>query len=142
VASIFRVAAERAIAVPSTRDVDWNVLTTQDDLDLIKPLAEYPALLEGSAQALEPHRLTYYLQDLAGRLHAYYFKHRILPPALEQEVDKQDHLKASTQEAGQEKQREMLTPALTAARLCLFRNVQVVIRNGLGILGVTAPERM
>src|SRR3989475_11931614 len=142
VASLFRVAAERGIAVPSTREVDWSVLTAQDDLELIKPLAEYPALLEASAQALEPHRLTYYLQDLAARLHAYYYKHRILPPALEQELDNQDNLKASAQEADQERKRETLTPALTAARLCLFRNVQSVIRNGLGILGVSAPERM
>ncbi len=142
VASLFRVAAERGIAVPSTREVDWSVLTAQDDLELIKPLAEYPALLEASAQALEPHRLTYYLQDLAARLHAYYYKHRILPPALEQELDNQDNLKASAQEADQERKRETLTPALTAARLCLFRNVQFVIRNGLGILGVSAPERM
>ncbi len=142
VASLFRVAAERGIAVPSTGSVDWTVLNTPDDLELIKPLAEYPALLEASAQALEPHRLTYYLQDLAARLHAYYYKHRILPPVLERELDAQDHLKPAAQEAGQERKGETLTPALTAARLCLFRGVQAVIRNGLGILGVTAPERM
>src|SRR5713101_4886404 len=142
VASLFRVAAEREIAVPSTGTVDWSVLGSPDDLDLIKPLAEYPALLEASAQALEPHRLTYYLQDLAARLHAYYYKHRILPPALESEVDSQDHLKPTVSEAEQGRQGETLAPALTAARLCLFRSVQTVIRNGLGILGVAAPERM
>lgn len=142
VASLFRVAAERGIAVPSTGSVDWTVLNSRDDLELIKPLAEYPALLEASAQALEPHRLTYYLQDLAAGLHAYYYKHRILPPVLERELDTQDHLKPAAQEAGQERKGETLTPALTAARLCLFRGVQAVIRNGLGILGVTAPERM
>ena len=142
VASLFRVAAERGIAVPSTGSVDWTVLNSPDDLDLIKPLAEYPALLEASAQALEPHRLTYYLQDLAGRLHSYYYKHRILPPVLERELDSQDHLRPAVQEADQERKGEVLTPALTDARLCLFRVVQTVIRNGLGILGVTAPERM
>lgn len=142
VASLFRVAAERGIAVPTTGSVDWTVLNSRDDLELIKPLAEYPALLEASAQALEPHRLTYYLQDLAARLHAYYYKHRILPPVLERELGTQDHLKPAAQEAGQERKGETLTPALTAARLCLFRGVQAVIRNGLGILGVTAPERM
>ena len=142
VASLFRVAAERRVPVQRTSEVDWSVLSSPDDLELIKPLAEYPALIESSAQALEPHRLTYYLQDLAARLHAYYYKHRILPPALEQELDNQDNLKASAHEADQERKRETLTPALTAARLCLFRNVQAVIRNGLGILGVSAPERM
>ncbi|MBI3809934.1 MAG: arginine--tRNA ligase [Nitrospirae bacterium] len=142
VASLFRVAAEREIAVPATGSVDWTVLNSPDDLELIKPLAEYPALLEASAQALEPHRLTYYLQDLAARLHAYYYKHRILPPMLERELDSQDHLKPVALEAEQGRKGETLTPALTAARLCLFRSVQTVIRNGLGILGVTAPERM
>ncbi len=142
VASLFRVAKEREIAEPTTGSVDWSVLNSPDDLELIKPLAEYPALLEASAQALEPHRLTYYLQDLASRLHAYYYKHRILPPVLERELDSQDHLKPVALEAEQVRTGETLTPALTAARLCLFRNVQTVIRNGLGILGVTAPERM
>ena len=142
VASLFRVAGEREIAVPATGSVDWSVLNAPDDLDLIKPLAEYPALLEASAQALEPHRLTYYLQDLAARLHAYYYKHRILPPMLERELDSQDHLKPVVPGAEQMRTGETLTPALTAARLCLFRSVQTVIRNGLGILGVTAPERM
>ncbi|MEK7222501.1 MAG: arginine--tRNA ligase [Nitrospirota bacterium] len=142
VASLFRVAAERGIAVPSTGSVDWTVLNSPDDLDLIKSLSEYPALLEASAQAMEPHRLTYYLQDLAARLHAYYYKHRILPPVLERELDSQDHLKPVALEAEQGRKGETLTPALTAARLCLFRSVQTVIRNGLGILGVAAPERM
>jgi len=142
VASLFRVAKEREIAMPATGSVDWTVLNSPDDLELIKPLAEYPALLEASAQALEPHRLTYYLQDLAARLHAYYYKHRILPPVLERELDSQDPLKPVTRETDRDRKGETLTPALTAARLCLFRSVQTVIRNGLGILGVTAPERM
>ncbi len=142
VASLFRVAAERGVPVQRTSEMDWSVLSSPDDLELIKPLAEYPALVEASAQAFEPHRLTYYLQDLAARLHAYYYKHRILPPLLERELDGQDHLKPAAQDAEQARKGETLTPALTAARLCLFRNVQSVIRNGLGILGVSAPERM
>jgi len=142
VASLFRVAAERGVPVQCTSEVDCSVLSSPDDLELIKPLAEYPALVEASAQALEPHRLTYYLQDLAARLHAYYYKHRILPPLLERELNGHDHLKPAAQDAEQERTGETLTPALTAARLCLFRSVQTVIRNGLAILGVSAPERM
>src|SRR5712692_4749532 len=142
VASLLRVAAERGVPVQRTSKMDWSVLSSPDDLELIKPLAEYPALVEASAQALEPHRLTYYLQDLAARLHAYYYKHRILPPLLERELNGHDHLKPAAQDAEQERTGETLTPALTAARLCLFRSVQTVIRNGLGILGVAAPERM
>jgi arginyl-tRNA synthetase len=171
VASLFRVAAERGVVIPLTAEVDWRVLNTPDDLALIKPLADYPSLLEAGAQALEPHRVTYYLQDLAARLHAYYYKHRILPPALEHEIEVQDRslqrgpvrpsewapmpphpalapaepearLQPDAQETDQGRQREVLTPALTAARLCLLRGVQTVIRNGLEILGVSAPERM
>ncbi len=142
VSSLFRVAAERGVPVPRTGEVDCSVLSSPDDLELMKPLAEYPALVEASAQALEPHRLTYYLQDLAARLHAYYYKHRILPPLLERELNGHDHLKPAAQDAEQERKGETLTPALTAARLCLFRSVQTVIRNGLAILGVSAPERM
>ena len=142
VASLFRVAAERGVPVPRTGEVDCSVLSSPDDLELMKPLAEYPALVEASAQALEPHRLTYYLQDLAARLHAYYYRHRILPPLLERELNGHDHLKPAAQDAEQERKGETLTPALTAARLCLFRSVQTVIRNGLAILGVSAPERM
>src|SRR5438552_10213937 len=85
-ASVFRVAAERGIQIPSTAEVDWTILTSADELNLIKALAEYPPMLEASAQALEPHRITYYLQELAARLHTYYYKHRILPPALDAEV--------------------------------------------------------
>ncbi|TLY38703.1 MAG: arginine--tRNA ligase [Nitrospirae bacterium] len=142
VASLFRVAAERGVPIPSTAEVDWSVLDSPDDLSLIKPLADYPSMLEASAKALEPHRLTYYLQDLAGRLHTYYYKHRILPPVLEGELERHDTLKPLAAEGDQDRKREVLTPALTAARLCLFRGVQTVIRNGLEILGVSAPERM
>jgi len=141
-ASLFRVAAERGVPVQRTSDVDCGVLSSPDDLELIKALAEYPALVEASAQALEPHRLTYYLQDLAAHLHAYYYKHRILPPLLERELNGHDHLKPAAQDAEQARTSETLTPALTAARLCLFRGAQTVIRNGLAVLGVSAPERM
>jgi arginyl-tRNA synthetase len=141
IASVFRVAAERGILIPSTREIDFSTLDSADDLSVIKALAEYPPMLEASAEALEPHRITYYLQDLAARLHTYYYKHRILPPALEVEVGDQDVLTASP-EADQARRRETITPAMTAARLCLLQNVQTVIRNGLGILGVSAPERM
>jgi arginyl-tRNA synthetase len=146
VASLLRVAEvrfpEEQRRFSEAGEVDWTLLNLPDDLDLIRPLAEYPALLEASAQALEPHRLTYYLQDLAARLHAYYYKHRILPPALEHELESQDPLKPVVQDSEQVRKGEMLTLDLIAARLRLFRCVKTVIRNGLDILGVSAPERM
>jgi arginyl-tRNA synthetase len=150
IASIFRVATARGIRIPGTAEVDLALLESPDELSLIKALAEYPSMLEASAQALEPHRITYYLQDLAARLHTYYYKHRILPPALEAEVEAQSLVSAPVLPAGAkdplevepERKREVIGPALTAARLCLLGRVQTVIRNGLGILGVSAPERM
>jgi arginyl-tRNA synthetase len=142
IASVFRVAAERCIPIPSTPEVDRNLLTSPDDLSLIKALAEYPSLLETSASALEPHRITYYLQDLAARLHTYYYKHRILPPALEAEVEENQALVPTGVDPDQGRKRETVTPAVTAGRLCLLRCVQTVLRNGLEIVGVSAPERM
>ena len=148
IASVFRVAAERGIHIPSTAEVDWTILTSPDELNLIKALAEYPPMLEASAQALEPHRITYYLQELAARLHTYYYKHRILPPALDAEIEDQESAQLTcaivpgASEPNQQRRREAVGPALTGARLCLLSCVQTVIRNGLGILGVSAPDRM
>jgi arginyl-tRNA synthetase len=148
IASVFRVASDRGIHIPSTADVDWTILTSPDELNLIKALAEYPPMLEASAQALEPHRITYYLQELAARLHTYYYKHRVLPPALEAEVEDQESARLADAKAPaaaeptQQRKREAVGPALTGARLCLLSCVQTVIRNGLGILGVSAPDRM
>ena len=157
ISSIFRVAAERGIRIPGTSEVDLALLASPDELSLIKSLAEFPPVLAASAQALEPHRITYYLQELAARLHTYYYKHRILPPALEAEVEEQENsgtAPVSTDagwagakvpaavEPDPARKREAIDPALTAARLCLLGRVQTVIRNGLGILGVSAPERM
>lgn len=141
IASVFRVASERGIVIPSTSEIDFSALSSPDDLSLIKTLAEYPPMLEASAEALEPHRITYYLQELAARLHTYYYKHRILPPALDVEMEDQDVL-APSSDPDQARKRETITPAMTGARLCLLQSVRTVVRNGLGILGVSAPERM
>ena len=63
---------------------------------------------------MEPHRITYYLMNLASVFHAYYSRHRVLTE----------------------------TPELTNSRLYLVQAVQKVIRNGLYLLGVSAPEKM
>jgi arginyl-tRNA synthetase len=109
--------------------VDLTVLTDPDELGLIKKLAAYPEVLQASALAFEPHRVTYYLQQLAALLHTFYNKHRILPPVGESETDE---LSAA----------EVLTPTRTAARLVLMGAVQQVIHNGLDVLGLSAPEQM
>jgi arginyl-tRNA synthetase len=141
VASLFRVAAERGITAPTPGEADLTALADPDEFTLVRKLSAYPSVVEGSALALEPHRIVFYLQELAQLLHTFYFKHRILPPAAEAEVsDEGQFVKDAT--VSSVKHREQLTPKLTGARLALMGQVGQVIRNGLALLGVSAPERM
>lgn len=129
ISSLWRVAAARGMTCPPAAEADLSVLTDPDELGLIRKLSAYPELLQASASAFEPHRVTYYLQQLAALLHTFYNKHRILPPAVGQESSEAEPV-------------EELTPKKTAARLVLMRGVQQVIRNGLAVLGISAPEQM
>ena len=139
IASLWRVAAARGIVFPLPSETDLKVLTDPDELGLIRKLSAYPSVLQGSARAYEPHRMTYYLQQLAGLLHTFYNKHRILPPAADRD------LLAVMPEglvSGEGLQKEGLAPERTAARLALMSGVQQVLKNGLGVLGISAPEQM
>jgi arginyl-tRNA synthetase len=143
-ASLFRVAAERGIPLLTTAQADLAVLS-DPEFELIRKLAAYPSVLQASAAALEPHRLTFYLQELAALLHTYYYKHRILPSIDERDGEESrdaDSERFVPEAARSIRARETLTPASTAARLVLMRQVQQVLRNALGILGIAAPERM
>jgi arginyl-tRNA synthetase len=113
-ASLFREAESRNISVPKSDAVDLSLLDLDEEQSIIKSLAKYPEVIEEAALSYEPHRLTFYLQDLAGLLHNYYFKHRVIT------------------EDGKR----------TAAKLFLMKQVKTVIRSALKILGVSAPERM
>ncbi|HTF99525.1 MAG TPA: arginine--tRNA ligase [Nitrospirota bacterium] len=113
-ASIFREAETRNIAMPGRGEADLALLDLEEERAIIKLLAKYPEVVEEAALAYEPHRLTFYLQELAGLLHNYYFKHRVL-----------------TDDAKR-----------TGAKLFLMKQVKTVIQSALGILGVNAPERM
>jgi len=113
-ASLMREAESRGIAVPPKETVDLGLLDVEEEQNIIKTLAKYPEVVEEAALAYEPHRLTFYLQDLAGLLHNYYFKHRVITE------DK----------------------ARTGAKLFLMKQVKTVIQSALKILGVNAPERM
>ncbi len=140
VSSLCRRAEERGIAIPVIAEADLGLLTQPDELALIKKVSAYPSVVQGSGAALEPHRITFYLQELAALLHTYYYKHRILPVA---DPDAgRDREFAKEAEAPVARSSEVLTPALTAARLILMRQVQQVIRNGLDLLGIGAPDRM
>jgi arginyl-tRNA synthetase len=113
-ASLFREAESRGIAVPSKERVDLSLLDLEEEQTIIMALAKYPEVVEEAALAYEPHRLTFYLQDLAGLLHNYYFKHRVI-----------------TEDASR-----------TSSKLFLLKQVKTVIQSALKILGVNAPERM
>ena len=98
-----------------------NLLTDAHEIDLIKRLAEWPRLLESAAEAYEPHRVAYYLNDLAAALHALWNK------------GKEDTT-----------MRFLLpeNPELTAARLALLQGVAFVIASGLQVFGVEPMEEM
>ncbi len=129
ICSLWRVASARGIARPSAEGTDLTVLLDPDELGLIKKLSSYPEVIQASALAFEPHRVTYYLQQLAALLHTFYNKHRVLPPELDQENKESTSI-------------EVLTVKRTAARLVLMGAVQQVLRNGLTVLGISAPEHM
>lgn len=139
ISSLWRVAASRGIACPWPSEADLTVLTDPDELALIRKLSAYPSVLQGSAMDYQPHRMTYYLQQLAGLLHTFYNKHRILPPAADRE------LLAVAPEGlgpGAGLPKEVLSPERTAARLALMRGIQQVLKNGLAVLGISAPDQM
>jgi len=92
--------------------VDGSVLTQPEELDLLKELAAFPGVVARAAETREPHRITGYLEGLARIAHAWYHKYRVL---------------------GEPEERE---------RLALAAAVRRVLANGLGLLGITAPERM
>jgi len=93
---------------------DLAVLDKTEERELAKKLVDFPSLVAGAAEALEPHRVAAYLLETSGLAHKWYHEHHVL--------DQPEPLRT--------------------ARLVLARATQVVLRNALGILGISAPERM
>ncbi len=114
-AALARNAAELSVS-PSTDHLD--LLTHDKEGTLIRNLGEFPRVLKTAAALREPHRVSRYLEDLAGDYHRFYDSCRVLPQGDESPND------------------------LHGARLALCQATRQVIANGLHILGVTAPERM
>jgi arginyl-tRNA synthetase len=114
ICSILRIATERGYTVPTFDRADLSLLQLPEEIDLVKAITRFPEVLEGAARTLEPHRVTFYLNDLAALFHSYYNKNKVIS------------------EDG----------ALTGARLFLSRSVLTVLQNALKILGVSAPEKM
>jgi arginyl-tRNA synthetase len=116
IASIFEQARQSGIDVEAVRSkgVMLERLERAEEMELIKRVIQCPEAIEESVRELEPHRLAFYLLELAGEFHRYYNRFRVLSDDGE----------------------------LTRARLVLLRNVQKVVRRGLHLLGVEAPSRM
>jgi len=112
--SMLRQAADKGIILGAIDDVRLDLLVSQEELDLLKEMATYPELLRSAACDLAPHRIIFYLQDLAGKFHSYYNKHRVLSDDVE----------------------------LSRARLWLINGLRTVFHNGLVLIGVKAPETM
>lgn len=143
IASLARVAGERGIPVPQPSEADLSLLQDPDEFLLIRKLSGYPSVVQASAAALEPHRITFYLQELAALLHTFYFKHRIMPVAADQDTaNAASFVKDVKDQPSGARPREQVTPGLTGARLALMQAVRQVLKNGLTLLGLSAPDRM
>lgn len=114
ICSILRQATEKDVQKLPVQDVDVSLLAEPEELQLIKSMAAFPAMIEDAALGLAPHRVIFFLMDLAGQFHSYYNRHKVITDSL----------------------------ALSQSRLCLIEALQVVFQNGLRIVGLTAPEEM
>lgn len=121
--SVFRQAEEQAPGAFSEplEAADLSLLTDSGEIGLIRRLAEFPRVVEGAADAHEPHRVAFYLHDLASDLHAHWNRGKDMPHL--RFVNPDDRLS-------------------TRARLALVRAVMIVLVSGLTILGVNAPDEM
>jgi len=117
--SVLRKAEEAGL--PTDTPADLSAIADPAEFALVAKLAEWPRLVEIAAEAHEPHRIAFYLYDLASEFHALWNKGNANPALRFMQED---------------------DPATTAAKLALIRAVAIVISNGLGILGVTPVEKM
>ncbi len=116
ISNILRKAESEGMTEGSAEDLPLERLVQDDEMALVRRLVEYPDVVVEAADGLEPHRLTFYLLDLAADFHGYYNRR-------ENRVVSEDR-------------------ALSQARLALVGCVRQVLASGLDLLGVTAPERM
>lgn len=114
ICSIFRQAEKEGYELPTGESAAVHRLTAATELELVKVLAAYPDTVVEAAQEREPHRVVFYLIELAGAFHRFYNQERVV---------------------GDDRE-------LSEARLFLTRAAQRVLHHGLGLVGVAAPEAM
>ncbi|SHG05372.1 arginyl-tRNA synthetase [Kaistia soli DSM 19436] len=124
-ASILRNAAIELpgidLSAQSLAETDLSVLQDQGEISLQRRLAEYPRLIEGAAESHEPHRIAFFLYELAAEFHQQWNRGKDLPQLRFINADE---------------------PASTMARLALVHAIKQVLSSGLDVLGVSAPEEM
>jgi arginyl-tRNA synthetase len=118
ISSVLRNAADLGLTLGEASDVEAAQLAHPRESDLLRAIGEFPRVLAGAAELRAPHRVARYLEELAGTYHRFYDSCRVLPRGDEEAT------------------------SLTTARLWLCAATETVLRNGLAVLGVHAPERM
>ncbi|OKY76210.1 MAG: arginine--tRNA ligase [Desulfobulbaceae bacterium DB1] len=113
-ASIARQAEEKGVKAGELAAARLSLLTSPEEQKILKAIAAYPALVQDAAAELAPHKIVYFLQELAALFHSYYNKHKVLSD----------------------------DAALSSARLWFCESLRVVFHNGLVLLGMSAPEQM
>lgn len=117
-ASILRKAAERGVPVPEVTAEALEGLVLPEEMDLVKRMLELPEVVAGAAQALEPHRVVFYMKDTIAAFHSYLTRYKQTEKVLSDD------------------------PVKTRARLALVRAIKQTLANALGFLGVSAPDEM
>ncbi|MGB9716573.1 MAG: arginine--tRNA ligase [Thermodesulfovibrionales bacterium] len=112
--SIFNHAKEKGVDIKGLFEADLSLLKAPEEIRIIKKILFYPVIFEESVYTREPHRITFYLQELSSLFHQYYDKYRVVNNE----------------------------PNLNRSRLALCEAVRIVLKDGLEILGISIPEKM
>jgi len=113
IASILRQGEEQGMTADG--HADFSLIETEKEIDLLKVVGEFPGAVAEAAQKRMPHRITHYINDLASAFHSFYNANKVL---------------------------DSENPERTKARLALVKAVQITLKNALGLIGVSAPEKM
>jgi len=114
ICSIIDFAAEQGLSVPAYQNIDAQLLSAPEEIDLMRKLAQFPWTVVGSAESYEPHRITTYLLELVAQFHSYYNKYRVI----------------TNQQS------------ISIARLLLIDCIRTVLHNGMALVGIAAPKKM
>ena len=112
--SILEQAPGKGVERKPFEDINAELLKEPEELELLKTVSQFPSLIENSALDLAPHKVIFFLLEMAGQFHSYYNKHKVITEDV----------------------------ALSEARLCLIGSLQQAFKNGLTFVGLSAPEKM